>query len=132
MRFHDQTAPHLHALNNLTLEYGQVDTIFRDLLNIPRTAEIPTYLEEDETYPRNIVKFCGLRDAYNELSSTDIFGTQEHTGYRVLNSVTGWQKYLGKDNGYEAASAFKNNIFGGARNKVNDYLEELLPTSYRE
>jgi hypothetical protein len=132
MRFHEQTAPHLHALNNLTLEYGQVDTIFRDLLNIPRTAEIPTYLEEDETYPRNVVKFCGLRDAYNELSSTDIFGTQEHTGYRVLNSVTGWQKYLGKDGGMEPSSAFKGNIFGGARNKVNEYLEQLLPATYRE
>jgi len=132
MKFHEQTAPHLHALNNLTLEYGQVDTVFRDLLNISRTVEIPTYLDEDETYPRNVVKFSSLRDTYNELSSTDIFGTQEHTGYRVLNAVTSWQKFLGRDAGMEPASAYKSNIFGSARNTVNDYLEQLLPTTHRE
>ena len=132
MRFHEQTAPHLHALNNLSLEYGQVDTIFRDLLNIPRTVEIPTYLEEDETYPRNVVKFCGLRDAYNELSSTDIFGTQEHTGYRFLNAITSYQKMSGRDSGYHPTSAFKNNIFGSLREKSLDYLKELLPTYYQQ
>jgi hypothetical protein len=131
-RFHDETAPHLQALNNLKLEYGQVDTLFRDLLNISRTTKIPLSLEEDDTYPRNIVKFCSLRDAYSELAVTDVFDTQEHSGYRVLNAVTGWQKYLGKDNGYEASSGFKNNIFGKPRKDIVKYLEELLPTNYRE
>lgn len=131
LRFHEQTAPHLQALNNLQLEYQQVDTIFRDLLNVSRTTKIPDYLEEDETYPRSVVKFVKLKEAYSDLSNTDLFNEEEHTGYRILNAVTGWQKFLGKDGGFEPSSAFKNNIFGTARNKVNDYLEELLPANYR-
>lgn len=132
LRFHEKTEPQLTALNNLTLERKQVDTIFRDLLNVSRTAEVPVFLEEDEKYPANVVKLHKLTDAYNELSQTDIFSPDENTGYRVLNAVTGWQKFLGKDAGYEPSSAYKNNIFGYARNNVIKYLEELLPVSYQQ
>ncbi|MCA2593963.1 MAG: DUF932 domain-containing protein [Microcystis sp. M38BS1] len=132
LRFHEKTLPELQALNNLNLERKQVDTIFRDLLNVSRTAEVPTFLEEDEKYPANIVKLVKLNDAYNDLSTSDIFNRDEHTGYKVLNAVTGWQKYLGKQEGYEPSSAFKNNIFGSPRKKVVEYLEQLLPVNYRE
>lgn len=132
MQFHEKTAPHLSSLNNLSLEKQQVDTIFRDLLNVPRTAEVPDFLEGDEKYPRNVVKLVGLRDTYHELSNSDIFKPDEHTGYRVLNAVTSWQKFLGKEGGYEPSSAFKSNIFGSSRNKVTEYLNLLLPTTYRQ
>lgn len=131
LRFHDTTELKLKALNNLELDYSQVDGIFRDLLRVKRTEDVPEFLDETEKYPRNIIRYKSLVDSYNELSSSDIFNTSEHTGYRVLNAVTGWQKYKGKDGGFEPASGFKNNIFGKERDIVDAYLEELLPKSYR-
>lgn len=131
LRFRDNTKPKLEALNNLELDYSQVDGIFRDLLRIKRTEDVPEFFDETEKYPRNFIRYRSLIDSYNQLSSSDIFNSNEHTGYRVLNAVTGWQKYKGKQGGMEPASGFKGNIFGKERDIVDAYLEELLPTSYR-
>ena len=129
-KFHDETAPHLKALRDLQLDERVVDNLTRDLFSIRRTQEIPTSLDEDETYPASIKNYHKFRDIYQSLADIDIFDSNQHTGYRYANAATAFVKTVGKDGGFDPTSGFKGNMFNKVRRNAFDYLDELLPAKY--
>lgn len=129
-KFHDETAPHLEALRDLKLDEKVVDTLTRDLFAIRRTQEIPTVLDEDETYPSAVKNYHKFMDIYRGLSDVDIFDANQHTGYRYANAATSYVKTTGKDGGFDPLSGFKGNMFNKVRKNAFDYLDELLPSKH--
>jgi hypothetical protein len=129
-KFHDETAPHLKALRDLQLDERVVDNLTRDLFSIRRTQEIPTSLDEDETYPASIKNYHKFRDIYQSLADIDIFDSNQHTGYRYANAATAFVKTVGKDGGFDPTSGFKGNMFNKVRRNAFDYLDELLPVKH--
>lgn len=117
-QFFDIESQYYKAYQARKLEWGQVDHIFRQLLNIGLTDNLTDVSKQTQK------RYASLVDAYHS-SPGQILRGNEHTAYKVLSAVT----YVTQNRNDTAG--WYNNIkpSSGLRKNCRDLLNTLLPVS---
>ena len=119
--FHEKALPLYKAYSNLTLEKGQIEYVFRTLLNMP--LEVPARSLSDSM----IEKYERLYDSYHMSPGQE--DRKPGTGWSVYNAITHFTHSIGasSERQYEA------NLLGSGglvRKQGQELLNSLLPAKH--
>jgi hypothetical protein len=99
---------------DIKLDAFQRESIVRQLLNMPLSGF-------EGVSDKGMEKYQMMQDSYLNSPGMEVFDTNEHTGWRMLNAVT----WFSKGKGRNEISQYKNEIFGQGRRMRNQLVETL-------
>lgn len=99
---------------SIKLDAFQRESITRQLLNMPLSGF-------EGVSDKGMERYQMFQDSYQNSPGMEVFDSNEHTGWRMLNAVT----WFAKGKGRNELSQYKNEMFGAGRRMRNQVIETL-------